>query len=343
VYGANSCCWRSDAFSLTDQQLSNEKITSPGRTVTQHNLPLPFPAEALSSADSSACGYCYSLARPGLTDGEMCMRKVQAGIKVSVPALVLFILAAHLVRALLESWLRDNGLDTTLSKDLSYLVVPPILLLLTLPYLRLCKKHLVALLRPSACTRGLVIASICVGAAMRAAYWAAITACAALGVIQGDDASAISAPFIEFLNPATSLVILSFFVMAILIPVTEELVNRGLVLHALLNRGALVAVTLSAAIFAVMHSPQTYIMSFMGGIVLGVQTLKFRTLWAALVTHATFNTIVIIEQKFVHFVWSPAYPDLRLALFSLVIAVIAITAILALLLPLHKNAAGTLD
>ena len=244
---------------------------------------------------------------------------------------------------MLESWLRNNGSDPGFAKDLSYLVVPPFLLLLMLPYLRLCKKHLIALLRPSACTLGLVLVSICIGAAMRAAYWAGITACAALGVIQGDASSAVGAPFIELLRPVTSLVILSFFVTAILIPATEELVNRGLILQALLNRGAPVAVIFSAVIFAVMHSPQTYIMSFLGGIVLGVQALKFRTLWAPLVTHATFNTIVIIEQKFVHFVWNPAYPDLRLALIGLVLAAIAITVILVLLIPIRRNAAGTLD
>jgi membrane protease YdiL (CAAX protease family) len=265
------------------------------------------------------------------------------GIRISVPAIVLFVVAAHLVRAALEMWLRNGGSGPGVAKDLSYLAVPPLLLLLMLPYLRLCKEHLRTLLRRSALTLKLVVISICVGVAMRATYWAVITALVALQVIHNDAASAIGGPIFELLRPATFLVILSVSVTAVLIPATEEIINRAFILHALLNRGALFAVILSAAIFAGMHSPQTYIMSFLGGIVLGVQALKFRTLWAPLVTHATFNTIVIIEQKFLLFVWNPANPNLRLTLLAIVIAAIAIAVIVASLLPLPENAAGTVD
>src|SRR5690606_26255375 len=100
---------------------------------------------------------------------------------------------------------------------------------------------------------------------------------------------------------------------------------------------------LSAALFAAMHDPHTYIASFLAGVVLGVQALKFHTLWAPFLTHATFNGIVIIEQRFLHFVWHPAYPDLRLALFGMITATIAIAVILVSLRPLRKSAAGTTE
>jgi membrane protease YdiL (CAAX protease family) len=262
------------------------------------------------------------------------LHNVKAGIKISVPAVMAFVVAAHLVRAMLETWLGKEGWDAGLAKDVSYFAVPTLLLLFMAPFFRMCKGHLQALLRPSACTLDLVLVAMCIGIAMRVAYWATIVTFAALGFVRDDAVAAlVGAPVLELLRPATSVVVLSFLVMAVLTPATEEIINRGIILHALMQRGAVVAVLVSAALFAVMHSPHTYIMSFLGGIVLAAQALKFRTLWAPFLTHATFNGIVIVEQEFLYFVWHPGYPDLWLAIFALVTATIAIVIILASLLP----------
>ena len=59
--------------------------------------------------------------------------------QVSIVAIMLFQVAALFTRSRLELSLVAGGVQEAVAKDLSYLVVPPILLVLMFPYLKRSK------------------------------------------------------------------------------------------------------------------------------------------------------------------------------------------------------------
>src|SRR5450759_3819809 len=78
-------------------------------------------------------------------------------------------------------------------------------------------------------------------------------------------------------------------------PFVEELLFRGVLLTALDERlGGLVAVLLSAPIFAALHgSVWSFVPLMFLGVALGSLTLSRRSLWPAVVLHATYNGVLV--------------------------------------------------
>lgn len=76
---------------------------------------------------------------------------------VSVIAIMIFQVAALFARSMLELSLMDDGYSRAIAEDLSYLVVPPILLVLMFPYLKRCKDPLLSLFRRADLTLRLVV------------------------------------------------------------------------------------------------------------------------------------------------------------------------------------------
>jgi len=84
----------------------------------------------------------------------------------------------------------------------------------------------------------------------------------------------------------------SLILLVVLVgPVLEELLFRGLVLHALLRRYSTgVAIVVSSALFAAAHlNPWQIPITFGTGLILGWIFIKTRSLWPCIIVHALVN------------------------------------------------------
>jgi membrane protease YdiL (CAAX protease family) len=260
--------------------------------------------------------------------------------RVSVIAVVLLELSTLLVRSAVEVKLADANVSLPLAKDLSFLVVPPLLFVLLLPYLLRCKSSLFDLLRPTDLTFRVVILSITLGFVLRATRWAVLTILIATGIVRNDDPGAVVGPVLGFQCPEFPTLLLSFLVMSFLVPAVEEIVNRGFILHALLPRGKLLSVLVSSLLFATMHEPGTYITAFFVGLFFAAQVINFRTLWAPLIAHATYNAVTVVDWDCFRFVWNPPQGDATISILAAVSAPVAIIGIVTSIFLVGKKAVG---
>jgi membrane protease YdiL (CAAX protease family) len=260
--------------------------------------------------------------------------------RVSILAIMLFQLCALFARSALELSLVGKGSDRSVAGDLSYLIVPPILMALLYPYLRRHKHALASLFQPCRLTLRLCCFSLLLGVLMRVTYWAVLTVLMWLGLIKNDDPGAIVGPVLYFDCPPLLVLGLSFVVMALLVPVVEEVINRGFLLHALLPRGTVMSVSLSACLFAVVHRTDTGVAAFVAGLFLGVQLLNARTLWAPLLAHAAYNASATFQWDCFRIIWNPPAEDPALAAMTRIAAPTAVMGILICCFLVSKKAIG---
>jgi membrane protease YdiL (CAAX protease family) len=220
-------------------------------------------------------------------------------------AIVIFQVAALFARAFLEIRLIDSGEPPPFAQDLSYLVVPPILIILMYAILRRHGSYLRALLRRQDLTVRLIAASVLLGFALRISFWGGLISFISFGVLRNTDPNAVVGPVISFGCPDSDVLALSFLVMSFLVPMIEEIINRGLILQTLLRRGRLFALILSSVLFALMHDPHAIAVAFLMGLFLGVQMINCKTLWGPLITHATYNAMAILGWECVRAQWNP--------------------------------------
>ena len=218
---------------------------------------------------------------------------------------MIFQVAALFVRAFLEIRLIDSGEPPPFAHDLSYLVVPPILIILMYPILRQHGSYLRALLRRQDLTVRLIAVSVLLGFTLRMSFWGGLISFVSFGVLRNTDPNAVVGPVISFGCPDPGILALSFVVVSFLIPVTEEIIHRGLILQSLLHRGKILAIVLSSALFAIAHDPQAITVAFLGGLFLGVQMINSRALWGPLITHATYNALAVLDWECMSTQWNP--------------------------------------
>lgn len=85
------------------------------------------------------------------------------------------------------------------------------------------------------------------------------------------------------------------FTSAVLGPIGEELVFRGVVASALDRYGAWIAVVGSAALFAIIHGPSVILVdAFVVGLMLGVVFRQSGSIWPAIVLHIVYNGLNLI-------------------------------------------------
>jgi membrane protease YdiL (CAAX protease family) len=260
--------------------------------------------------------------------------------RVSILAIMIFQICALFARSALELSLVSKGSDRPVASDLSYLIVPPILMALLYPYLRQHKHALASLFQPSRLTLRLGCLSLLLGLLMRVTYWAILTVLMWLGFIKNDDPGAIVGPVLGFDCPPLLVLSLSFLVMAFLVPVVEEVINRGFLLHALLPKGAVMSVGLSACLFAVVHRTDTYLVALVAGLFLGVQLLNSGTLWAPLLAHAAYNASAIFHWDCFQIIWNPPAGDPALAAVTRIAAPTAVLGTLICCFLVSKKAIG---
>src|SRR5690606_18206007 len=168
---------------------------------------------------------------------------------VSVAAVVLFQVAALVARSSLELLLLRRGYAAPHAADLSFLVVLPVLLLFMSPWARRCAAPLCGLLRLRDLTWRTVALGVALGLDLRLLRWAALGW--SLPAAGGDGASI--GPLVGFACPPAGELLLATLVTVGLVPVVEETIHRGVILHALLARGRTLAIAVSTLVFALLH------------------------------------------------------------------------------------------
>ncbi len=228
-----------------------------------------------------------------------------------------------------------------LAEDASYLVVPPILLLLLFPLWRSEKAFLKFQFRRQALTWRIAVTAIAIGVLMRLMWWSQLIAGVSFGMYMSADPDAVVGPAVSFRCASSAVVFLGFFVMALLVPLIEEVTHRAYVQTALRPRGAAVAILVSAAIFAIFHVPTSWPFAFFAGLVLGVQYWSTRSLWPSLISHATVNGLLQIDWRCLSATWNPraeTIPLLGPGLVSMIIFVTCAVVLICLLLKIATEA-----
>ena len=272
--------------------------------------------------------------------------------RLSAKALVLVLLAlacALFVRALLETRLHAHGWDKNYAGDIAYLVVPPILALLLCPLLRDNASWLrcfLALRRVS--LSGLAVA-IALGLLIRVTWWAQLIASVSFGMAADPKPGAPAEFHLQFECPPPAIFATGLLVTAMLVPIVEETLHRGIVQSSLSNLGNSFAIVASAAIFAAFHGQGSYAFIFIVGLALGIQFQRTQTLWTGIATHATYNGLIQFDWRCLQSTWNPPPGDIPLyvpgfaALGAMLGSVTAAAFVLARCAPGHPERTGTKD
>lgn len=287
-------------------------------------------------AGNAAAGYPAGQCVSG--GQEPMQEPARPDFRVSILAVVLFQVAALFARSMLDLSLQRNGMARDVASDLSYLVVPPILLLLMFPYLHRCRDALRQLFARHRLTLRVVLCSVALGLTLRLMWWASTTFLIGIGVIRNEDPDAITGPIIGWECPSFPIVALSILVMAAVAPVTEEIVHRGFILYRMLTYGRNLAIIASAALFALMH--ESYSATFVAGLVFAAQALNYRALWGPIVAHATYNAAAVLDWDCFRFIWNPALSDPALSILTWASVPVLLVGAGLIILLVGKKAAG---
>lgn len=225
-------------------------------------------------------------------------------------AIMIFQVFALFTQIVLQKRLQEGGLDLTFARNLSYLIVPPMLAALMFTILRTNKELLIRILSMRALSVRIILTAIAIGVLARIAWWSQIFFRFSVGLIQNADPTAIEGPIVTFACPPAGPMLLALLVWGCLVPVTEEVINRGLIQSWLMKRGRVFAIIVSAVIFAIFHPLGTIPLAFVFGIITGVQFANTRTLWAVIITHATYDLLIQLDWYCLHTIWNPRVTEL---------------------------------
>lgn len=96
-----------------------------------------------------------------------------------------------------------------------------------------------------------------------------------------------------------SWIFIMILTSSIIVPITEELIFRGLILNRLRNKyGIIIAVIVSSLIFATFHLNKSYIGTFLHGIIFALVAIKFASLYYPIVIHSLYNLFMFLAQKY---------------------------------------------
>lgn len=97
-----------------------------------------------------------------------------------------------------------------------------------------------------------------------------------------------------------SWLVMHFISAVILVPIIEEIVFRGLILRRLRYKyGLRYSIFLSSFLFALIHFDKNFFGMFLFGAALAVVTIRFASLYAAILVHGIYNaSVVTLERGF---------------------------------------------
>jgi membrane protease YdiL (CAAX protease family) len=221
----------------------------------------------------------------------------------SLVAVLVFQVLALFVRDYLRLDLQQQGLNPYFARDLSYLVVPPILAMFMLPIIRANMHLLRDALDLKRVNLRLVVTAIGIGVLARLVWWLQLFARLLAGQARDSAAGDIAGPVFSFSCPPPQVMLVALLVFGCLIPIIEEVINRGLIQSWLMPRGKWFAIVASAALFAIFHVPASIPFAFIAGVVFGIQYSKTRSLWAPVITHASYDLLIILDWRCLNGVW----------------------------------------
>ena len=249
-------------------------------------------------------------------------------IHAPIAALLLFQIAALFARSFLQVILTDAGYDSEVARNLSYLVVPIIEVALMWPIAMQNRQALRTLLRVPRHWFGMIVMAMLLGLAARLCGWSILISATSFGWFGFSSPGQGDGPMFWIDCPAPSALILSVLVTAALIPLGEELINRGLILGTLIKNNRSRAVVVSAGLFAVLHVPAGIPAAFCIGILLAIQTCRYQSLVPSIITHATYNLLRILDWFCLHGIWNPEQMTdntRNIGIASLIVAALSLT------------------
>lgn len=193
----------------------------------------------------------------------------------------------------------------------------PLLVVLVWVITRTHGRFLRGLFASHSLTPKVIATGLLVGLLARLLSWSLITGRAAFGLLPSSAAAAPQSLRWAYECPEPMHLLMAVAVWCALVPLAEEFVYRGVLLSAFAARGPLFAVGSSAMIFTALHPPQAYAFVMAFGIVFGVLFWNARTLWAPILTHATYDGLKIVDSICLELAWNPPpsqIPDVRLGL-----------------------------
>ena len=228
----------------------------------------------------------------------------------TIIAVIVAATAALIFRSWLQVSLLAGGFSPGLVADLSYLIVPPIMLLLLLPLWRPEKRYLIAQFRRADLTRSLALRALAIGLLLRLLWWSTAVAGTSFGVYATAVADPIVGPTIGIDCPVPSIMLLGFIVTAVLMPVVEELVFRSYLLGFLRRRGPLLAILISALLFAIFHRSASWPFVMFTGTIFGLLYWVTGSLWSSLIAHSTFNGLILLDWRCLSVQWNPTAAEI---------------------------------
>jgi len=245
--------------------------------------------------------------------------------RVSIALLMLFLTAALFIRSFVQIRMVSIGYEPVAAKHLSALVGFVALGLFMWPVLTRVWPTVRALFRQPASWLRMSLASSALGIVVWLVQMLAMLAYSAYEWIGRGPYSQPASPEYYFNCSNPMSLFLAIPVMAVVTPIVEEIIHRGLILHSLLPRGKTLAITVSAAAFAIFHRPEAVPFAFMFGLIAAFQMLHYQTLWAVVITHAAVNLVTEIVNNCIGVTWQPgtiaqesANPALYIVLASVV-------------------------
>lgn len=260
--------------------------------------------------------------------------------RTSLLAILIATTAALVARSWLQIRLTNAGMTTQTAADLSYLVVPAILLIILFPLWPRERQFLGDRFRCSDLGAALVWRAIAIGVLLRILWWCQLLIGISLGLYQAADPDAITGPAFSFQCASPESVLLGLVVMALLVPVIEEIIYRGYVQTAVSRYGAVIAVIASAFIFAVFHRTGGMLYAMFAGVVLGAQYWRSQSLWPSLISHVTINGLILLDWRCLSGQWNPRPADVPIVLPAIVAISVALLSIGLLIMLLRRTTTG---
>jgi len=227
------------------------------------------------------------------------------GIHVSIVVVMLFQVCSLFIREFVRLRLNQSGMSDAEAKHLSALVGFAVLVILMFPVLRDIWPALRPLFAKPKNWVATVISASIIGCSIFAINIIILIWVATLPWLESLDGTEAAVFVSSFACSNPWILVLSISVMALLTPLFEETVNRGLFLHTLLPRGKWLAIFGSAVLFTVLHKDITDPFVFLFGIYAAVQILCWRNLWGVIVTHGVVNALGQTDIHCINNFWIP--------------------------------------
>lgn len=230
----------------------------------------------------------------------------------------------------LGAWFRIRlmaaGYEPDYAKDLVGVLEFFLLAIMLWPVIEKNLSYVANLFAPRGLSVRLVATAIAIGVLARIAWWSQILARTSFGMQQNPNLTAMTGPDISFGCPPTQVISLGILVAVLLIPISEELVYRGLLQSYLFKYGAAVSAAGSATIFTLSHRPDSYVFVFAAGLIFGILFWNVRNLWVPIIAHGTYDGLVQLDWRCMRTVWNPSPADLPLIVPGIASTVILLCA-----------------